>query len=131
MDLVGKRIKIVSKNPTYAFRDRYAKSMYIPEYNTYIGRYLPRPSWLSKDEFMLTTGDIDSPVRIIDKRNVTEVKIDKSNRPDGVYLVDGEKRKYVVTSGPFGRFSCNCTAFGYRKWCSHINEVKKGLKHGS
>jgi len=128
MDLVGKIIKVTVKN---VHKHKCSHACYEPNFNTYIGRYLPRPSWLSKDEFMLTTGDIDAPVRIIDKRNVTEVKIDKSNRPDGVYLVDGEKRKYVVTSGPFGRFSCNCTAFGYRKWCSHINEVKKGLKNAS
>ena len=128
MDLVGKLIKVTVKN-THKWKCSHA--CVEPNSNTYIGRYLPRSSWLSDDEFMLTTGDIDAPVRIIDKRNVTEVKIDKSNRPDNVYLVDGEKRKYVVTSGPFRRFSCNCTSFGYRKWCSHINEVKKGLKHGS
>ena len=127
MDLVGKRIKVTVKN---VHKWKCDHACFEPDFNTYIGRYLSRPSWLSKDEFMLTTGDIDSPVRIVNKNNVTDIKIDKSNRPDGVYLVDGEKRKYVVTSGPFGRFSCNCTSFGYRKWCSHINEVKKGLKHG-
>jgi hypothetical protein len=127
MDLVGKRIKVTVK----AFKYKCSNAVYQPDFNTYVGRYLPRPSWLSDNEFMLTTGDIDAPVRIIDKTNITEVKIDKANRPDGVYLVDGEKRKYVVTSGAFGRFSCDCTSFGYRKWCNHINEVKKGLKHGS
>lgn len=125
MDMVGQRLKVTVKN-THKWKCSHA--CVEPDFNTYIGRYLPRPSWLSKDEFMLTTGDIDAPVRIIDKRNITEVKIDKANRPDGVYLVDGEKRKYVVTSGAFGRFSCDCTSFGYRKWCNHINEVKKGLK---
>jgi len=128
MDLIGKRIKVIVKN---VHKWKCSHACVEPDYNTYIGRYLPRPSWLSANEFMLTTGDIDAPVRIIDKTNVTEVKIDKANRPDGVYLVDGEKRKYVVTSGSFGRFSCDCTAFGYRKHCNHITEVKKGLKHGS
>ena len=128
MDLVGKLIKVTVKN-THKWKCSHA--CVEPDYNTYVGRYLPRPSWLSDNEFMLTTGDIDAPVRIIDKTNVTQLFIDKSNRPDGVYLVDGEKRKYVVTSGPLRRFSCNCTSFGYRKWCNHINEVKKGLKHGS
>jgi hypothetical protein len=125
MDMVGQRLKITVKN-THKWKCSHA--CVEPDFNTYIGRYLPRPSWLSKDEFMLTTGDIDAPVRIIDKRNITEVKIDKANRPDGVYLVDGEKRKYVVTSGAFGRFSCDCTSFGYRKRCNHIDEVKRGLK---
>ena len=127
MDLVGKMIKVTVKGFKWSCSNADTR----PNYNTYVGRYLPRPSWLSDNEFMLTTGDIDAPVRIIDKRDVTEVLIDKTNRPDNVYLVDGEKRKYVVTSGPLRRFSCNCTSFGYRKWCNHINEVKKGLKHGS
>ena len=91
---------------------------------TYIGRTLPRERWLSEHEFMITTGDYDAPIRILDKRNIIEAWIDKANTNDGVYIVDGEKRKYVVTSGPFGRFSCSCTSFGYRKWCSHINEAK-------
>ena len=124
MDLVGKIIKVTVKG----FKWPCSNADTRPEYNTYVGRYLPRPSWLSENEFMLTTGDIDAPVRIIDKTNVTEVKIDKANRPDGVYLVDGEKRKYVVTSGPFGRFSCDCTAYQYRKRCNHITEVKASLK---
>ena len=124
MDLVGKMIKVTVKGFKWSCSNADTR----PNYNTYVGRYLPRPSWLSDNEFMLTTGDIDAPVRIIDKRDVTEVLIDKTNRPDNVYLVDGEKRKYVVTSGPFGRFSCDCTAYGYRKRCNHITEVKKGLK---
>ena len=125
-DLVGKIIKVKVKN-THKWKCSHA--CVEPDYNVYVGHYLPRPSWLSKDEFMLTTGDIDAPVRIIDKTNVVELQIDKSNRPDNVYLVDGEKRKYVVTSGPFGRFSCDCTAYGFRKRCNHITEVKAGLKN--
>ena len=127
MDLVGKMIKVTVKGFKWSCSNADTR----PNYNTYVGRYLPRPSWLSDNEFMLTTGDIDAPVRIIDKRDVTEVLIDKTNRPDNVYLVDGEKRKYVVTSGPFGRFSCDCTAYNYRKRCNHIAEVKAGLKKAS
>lgn len=125
MDLVGKRIKVVVKNP-YKWKCDHACVEF--DHHTYVGRYLPRPKWLSKDEFMLTTGDYVAPVRIIDKTNVVKLQIDKANRPDGVYLVDGDKRKYVVTSGPFGRFSCDCTAYGYRKRCNHITEVKAKLK---
>ena len=127
MDLVGKIIKVKVKG----FKWKCSNADIRPDYNTYVGRYLPRPKWLSENEFMLTTGDYVAPVRIIDKRDVTEVLIDKTNRPDNVYLVDGEKRKYVVTSGPFGRFSCDCTAYNYRKRCNHIAEVKAGLKKAS
>ena len=128
MDLVGKRIKVVLKN---VHKWKCANACVEPDYYTYVGRYLPRPKWLSENEIMLTTGDYVAPVRIIDKTNVVKLQVDKSDRPDGVYLVDGDKRKYVVTSGPFGRFSCDCTAYNYRKRCNHIAEVKAGLKKAS
>jgi len=101
-------------------------NVYVPEYSIYIGRVVkPRPSWLSSDEFLFTTGDIDSPVRILNKQNIIEAWVSHKNIDDGVTLVPGEKRPYVVTRGPFGRYSCNCTAYGYRKRCSHTDGVKK------
>ena len=92
-----------------------------PEYNTYIGHVVPRQSWLSEHEFFLTTGDMDAPVRILDKRDIIEGWIDRSNRGDNVSIVDN---KYVVTAGPFKRYSCTCTAYKYRNKCSHIDSVK-------
>ena len=96
---------------------------YEPKENTYIGHVL-HFSWLSENEFGLTTGDMDAPVRILDKRDIIEAWIDRSNRGDNVKIVDG---KYVVTAGPFKRYSCTCTAYKYRNRCSHID----GVKHGS
>lgn len=89
----------------------------------YIGHVL-HFSWLSENEFALTTGDIDAPVRILDKRNIIKAWIDRSNRGDNVKIVD---RKYVVTAGPFKRYSCTCTAYKWRRRCSHTD----GVKHGS
>lgn len=87
----------------------------------YIGHVVPRLSWLSKDEFALTTGDYDAPVRILDKRNIIQAWVDRSNRKDNTTIVD---RKYVVTAGPFNRYSCTCTAYKWRHKCSHTDEVK-------
>ena len=102
-------------------------NVYVPDHSVYVGRVVsPRPSWLSKDEFLFTTGDIDSPVRILDKKNIIEAWVSHKNIDDGVTLVPGEKRPYVVTRGPFGRYSCNCTAYGYRQRCSHTDGVKRG-----
>ena len=44
-----------------------------------------------------------------------------SNAKDNVSIVDG---KYVVTGGPFNRYSCTRTAYNYRKRCSHTDGVK-------
>ena len=88
----------------------------------YIGHVAPRQSWFSEYEFALTTGDMDAPVRILDKRNIIKAWIDRSNNGDNVKIVDN---KYVVTAGPFKRYSCTCTACKWRHKCSHIDEVKK------
>jgi hypothetical protein len=95
---------------------------YSPSEVEYVGHVVPRSSWLSENEFFLTTGDIDAPVRILDKRDVIQAWVDKSNRGDNVSIVDN---KYVVTAGPFKRYSCTCTAYKYRSKCSHIDGVRK------
>ena len=118
------RLKIKYKN-TLVLR---GSNVYVPDHSVYVGRVVkPRPSWLSEDEFLFTTGDVDAPVRILDKRNIIQAWVGNENVNDGVTLVPGDKRTYVVTRGPFGRFSCDCTAFAYRHKCSHID----GVKHGS
>jgi hypothetical protein len=112
-------LKLKYKNSAYrpGFHCKYE-----PEYKTYIGQVL-HFSWLSENEFALTTGEYDAPVRILDKRDIIEAWIDRSNRPDNVTIVDD---KYVVTKGPFKRYSCTCTAYKWRHKCSHIDEVKRG-----
>jgi hypothetical protein len=126
------RLKVKVKNTDYKYRHRYASYVVIPEFNIYVGRVVsPRPSWLSPNEFMLTTSDIDAPVRILDKNDIVEAWTSDKDVDDGVTLVAGEKRPYVVTRGMNGKYSCNCSSYGYRKWCSHINEVKKNGKRVS
>lgn len=96
---------------------------YCPSEVEYIG-HVVHYSWLSENEFGLTTGDMDAPVRILDKRDIVKAWIDRSNIGDNVSIVDD---KYIVTAGPFKRYSCTCTAYKYRNRCSHID----GVKHGS
>lgn len=119
-------LKLKVRNTLYAYRDRYAKSVYIPEFNTYVGRVVkPAPKWVSSNEFLLTTGDAESPLRIIHKSDVIEAWVSRKEVDDGVYLVSGESVTYVVTRGT-NSYSCTCTAYAYRKQCSHIDSVKKG-----
>ena len=78
-------------------------------------------------QFMLTTGDYESPVRILDKADIVEAWIARSEVDDGVYIVPGESSPYVVTRGPLGRASCTCTAFKYRGRCSHLDAIAATL----
>ena len=91
---------------------------YSPSEVEYIGRPF-KLKFLSENEFALTTGDMDAPVRILDKSSIIKAWVSKSK--DNVTIVEG---KYVVTAGPFNRYSCTCTAYKYRNKCSHIDEVK-------
>ena len=110
---------------------RYKNSAYRPGFHakyepkecTYIGHPI-HYSWLSEHEFGLTTGEYDAPVRILDKRDIIEAWIDRKGGKDNVTIVDD---KYVVTAGPFNRYSCTCTAYKWRNKCSHTD----GVKHGS
>lgn len=112
-------IKLRYKNSAY----KPGSYVYEPKENIYIGHVI-KYSWLKNGEFGLTTGDMDAPVRILDKSDIIEAWIDRSNNPDNVNIVED---KYVVTAGPFNRYSCTCTAYNYRRKCSHID----GVKHGS
>lgn len=117
-------LKVKIKNTQYAYRDRYASYMHIPEFNTYIGQVVkPKPKWLKDYEFMITTGDYESPVRVLDKRDVVQAWVNRSKQKTNVHIVED---KYVVTQDIGDRFSCTCTAYHYRKRCSHIDNVKKG-----
>ena len=122
------RLKVKYRNSAY----KPGSYAYSAPYNYYEGRVvLPKPKGLSEYEFMLTTGDADAPARILDKRDILEAWTGNDKYDDGVTLVDGDKKTYVVTRGNFGRYSCTCTAYHYRKWCSHTNEVKKNVRVSS
>lgn len=125
------RLKVKIRNTAYKFRNRYARYMHIPEFETYEGRVVkPKPYGLSANEFALTTGDYDSPVRILDKRDIVEAWVARKEVNDGVCIVPGETSAYVVTRGPINRYSCTCTAYRYRAKCSHIDAIAQGVTDG-
>ena len=111
------RIKLLYKT---AFKNNGLA--YSPSEVVYVGHVAPRHSWFAENEFALTTGDMDSPVRILDKRDIIKIWVDRSNRRDNVSIVED---KYIVTAGAFKRYSCTCTAYKWRNKCSHIDGVKK------
>ena len=79
------RLKVKYKNSAY----KPGSYAYQPQYNYYEGRVvLPKPKWLKEYEFMLTTGDADAPVRILDKRDIMELWKGNEKYDDGVTLVD-------------------------------------------
>lgn len=125
------RLTVRMKDPLYDVRDRYAASCNIPEYNDYTGDVVPRFPWLDDNWFVMTTGDKESPFRVLHKDSIIcgwPVAKGKSE-PEPTYVcIPGKSgKKYTVALSDAGHLSCNCTGYGYRRTCSHVKEVEEIL----
>jgi hypothetical protein len=121
------RLRVKVKHPLWDMRDRYVHGT-IPEFNEYEGDVMPNPSWLDSNSFCLTTGDRDAPFRIIVKNSIVSGSTCVSNGADPVrsYVsIPGNsgKRHNVYLSDDGLQFSCDCIGYGYRRNCSHVQEV--------
>lgn len=123
------RLRIRVSNPMYAYRHTYASYIQIPEYYEYEGEIVsPKPKWLSDNQFMMDTGTDESVLRVLDKDRIVNGWL----MPD---QPSSENKKYVKIPGKSGKqytvtlsedntyFRCNCTGYGYRRHCSHVEEV--------
>lgn len=122
------RLTVRVRNILYDVRHRYSPSVFIPEYNDYTGDVAPRPSWCNSDQFALTTGDEDAPIRIIESDSIICGWLHRGMDDIRVVSIPGKHgKRYTVTVADSGRLSCNCTGFGYRKTCSHVTEVMEAI----
>lgn len=123
------RLTVRMRHPLYDVKDRYSRSVYIPFYRDYTGDVVPAPRWASDKEFMITTGDKDAPFRILHKDSIIcgWLLPPSSRDTDPVFVsIPGKSgRSYVVTLADTGELSCNCNSFGYRRTCSHVQEVEE------
>lgn len=122
------RITVRIRNILYDVRDRYSASVYIPPYNDYTGDIAPRPRWCSDEQFALTTGDSDAPIRILEKSSIICGWLRSSSQQpvDQRFVsVTGKsgKRHSVYLSDDGLQFTCDCTSYSYRRRCSHVEEV--------
>ena len=63
-------ISVRVKNRNYDRRQLFA--YHIEMHDMYTGELLPRKSWMSKDEFCLSTGDKKFPFRVIHMDDVVD-----------------------------------------------------------
>ena len=123
------RITVRMEHPLYDVKDRYSPSVYIPPYNDYTGDLVPSPRWLTDNEFMITTGDKDSPFRILHKDSIIcgwiVPPVSREAEPTFVSIPGKSGKKYIVAMADDGSLSCNCTGYGYRRTCSHVTEVEE------
>ena len=120
-------ITVRMKDPLYDVRDRYSPSCNIPEYNDYTGNLVPRFPWLDNNWFVLTTGDKDAPFRILHKDSIIcgwlGGSVNHTVESNTMVCIPRGDKLYTVTLCDDNSFACNCTAYGYRRTCSHIREV--------
>ena len=120
------RLKVRIANVLYPIRDRYAASCNISPHNDYTGYIVPNFPWLSDEWFCLREDNGD--VRTLFKDNIIcgwrmPNNSNVSDPPRYVCIPKGNKQYTVSLSNDSRSFICNCTGFGYRHKCSHVEEV--------
>ena len=112
------------RDPRWEARDRYAAGV-VQEFHDYTGEVSDAPPYLNDEWFTLT--EESGNVRILFKENVIRswrCGSDSNSTPRNqmVRIPRGDK-SYTVTLTDGLRFSCNCTSYGFRRRCSHVDEV--------
>lgn len=126
---------------TIAVRTYHALTGYsVSTKRTFIKRGLVVKSERHDDanSFRLATGDPNFPVSVIDLDVVTGIKYqdgatagtkERTVLAVQAWEVPSDSRKggtYTVTYSN-GHFDCSCLGFTYRKFCRHVNKVKKDV----
>lgn len=97
---------------------------------TYEGKVVPNEKWDGPASFCMT-GDKYIRVRNIRPDYVQNIEyISGSERKIDVtgfrgFKVESKGKTYLVGVQHGRKFTCNCTGFGYRKTCSHVQAVAK------
>lgn len=45
----------------------------------------------------------------------------------GIWQVKGSKGDSYTVSNSNGKWDCNCTGFGFRRKCKHVDSIKSGI----
>jgi hypothetical protein len=124
---VGNTVTIKVKNIMWPSRHLYAPGVVQNEYNVYTGTIM-REKWFDANEIGITTGDPSFPFRRIDRERIVEVNnaaVDYTPPPsDKVVLqVPGSKGNIYTVIKEFGKSSCTCPGYTFRKTCKHLELV--------
>jgi hypothetical protein len=107
------------RNPEYLRRDvwRFAQ----PEFFEYSGD-LVKLKHITSDELALTTGLVDFPVRVIQRRHIVSIDgksiVEPASQTQSRIVKGSRGEQYVVVNG-----SCTCPGFTFRRRCKHVKQV--------
>ena len=130
---VGSEIEVKMANPlmpSARYRD-------MPGSKTYQGTVLNPFKWVGPDDFCLSTGDANFPVRILDSKLILAIKnLDGSTiidapqpvRPKSrVWTINGSKGNVYTVTLNGDKFVCDCVAGKFGRHCKHIDQAKKDI----
>jgi hypothetical protein len=130
---VGSDIEVCMANPLMPTA-RYPGE---PDCNWYRGKVLKSLNWMTGDMFCLSTDNRESPVRVLDKDRVLELRLTESsvevkeNSNFHCYQVDGSKGSVYNVINDSSKWTCDCPAFSFRKGkksdCKHIKKIQEEL----
>lgn len=130
---IGSEIEVCMKNPL-PVSARYPG---MPDHSWYRGRILKSLSWLSPEQFCLSTDDPQSPIRILDQDRILDIQ-----HPDGaaaqtvevaekpkfqIWQVDGSKGAVYNVKLDSGKWSCDCPAGQFNRSCRHVKQVQEEI----
>lgn len=118
------RLTIRMKEPMWDKRHAYMAGV-LQEYHDYTGDVVPRYSWLDDNWFCIR--EDDGTTRILHKDNIVCGWLgvsDNNTNTECLYVsIPRGNKSYTVTLGSDNRFHCDCTGYGFRRRCSHVDEV--------
>lgn len=115
---------------------RQDNEMYLvwqPETVDYTGTIVPSFPWMNSDQFCMTTGLINYPVRTLRLSHV-EKMVDSFGKQSTIsmpkisvpthWTVQGSKGDTYVVNRTNDRWACTCIAGPYGKICRHIKQAQ-------
>jgi len=122
---IGSEIEIITNTPSPG------QPFALPR--NYRGTVVKPFNWIDDYDFCLTTSDSAFPVRIVDIRNVKEMKfIDGTEATVAEtavpkirsWTVDGSKGNQYIVTNDNGKWSCDCVAGKFGRHCKHVEKAK-------
>lgn len=114
-----------------------------PKERCYTSKIVAPFSWCGPNSFCIE-GAKEIAVRVIylphvsklaidgveySQKEIKEIFVDKSSSKDQEFIVKGSTgNDYKVKYSPKSGWSCNCTGFGFRGKCKHIESKKDSIK---
>ncbi len=113
-------MKVTVRNPEFARKNIWFFEQ--PEFFEYEGEEV-KLKWTTPGELCLTTGIMDFPVRVIQRKNIVKINnkpVDQKMDTQVITkVIKGSKGDEYIVTNANGKWACSCPGFQFRKSCKH------------